>query len=288
MGRSKLDVMTSSKPTGERGSFLDPCRTDWIGTSVQEGVCSVGAYFVTLILITGCVTTGREPTSSSLETSEGRSCWRECERDRRDCEYHCPGGVLSLSLERSVCVGACQSSYDNCQETCDSSGSSTGYNAPIGSQSQFQDYSTCESSCRARYSQYYSWCWGEMEAFHAARGNASNNCAEGKVRRCLEGCDFGRLDGHILSRCFVLTGGTVVRGEQASEDAEFYIVNSSQGQVRIRKSDLARIDTVTHFFLTGGTTVQGRLVGEDSQFFLVNTAQGLVRIRRSDIGGTDC
>jgi len=41
---------------------------------------------------------------------------------------------------------------------------------------------------------------------------------------------------------WILTSGTVVVGTQVSEDAEFYTVQTSQGLVRIRKTDLARID----------------------------------------------
>jgi hypothetical protein len=41
---------------------------------------------------------------------------------------------------------------------------------------------------------------------------------------------------------WVLTSGTVVVGTEVSEDAEFYTVQTNQGLVRIRKTDVARID----------------------------------------------
>jgi len=41
---------------------------------------------------------------------------------------------------------------------------------------------------------------------------------------------------------WVLTQGAVIEGTQISEDAEYYVVRTASGEVRIRKVDVARID----------------------------------------------
>ncbi len=41
---------------------------------------------------------------------------------------------------------------------------------------------------------------------------------------------------------FVLTGGTVVVGTKISEDAEYFVVQTASGVVRVRKRDIASID----------------------------------------------
>lgn len=48
---------------------------------------------------------------------------------------------------------------------------------------------------------------------------------------------------------FILTGGTVVIGTRTAEDAEFFTVNTANGLVRVRKSDVASMDYNT----TAGT-----------------------------------